>query len=160
MKTLKELLVHGLEELYRGETQLIQVLPSLRNTATEKELRSVFEDYIKIKEDQRKSLDVIYQRLGVTTGKGYSPVIDEMIAEIRELLRENTPNDIQDIRLIDSVTKITHYQIAAYTCCVRYAIELDHIETARKLQLMLDDEYAMNTLLGHVAEDRLMGQLA
>lgn len=160
MKTLKELLVHGLEELYRGETQLIKILPALRNSATERDLKSIFEDHIKIKEDQRNNLDSIYQRLGVTSGKGYSPVIDMMITEIHEILREKAPDRIQDIRLIDAATKITQYQIAGYTCCVRYAKELDHIETARKLQRMLDEEYAMNTLLEHVAEDRLMDQLA
>ncbi len=160
MRTLEDLFLHGLKELYYGESQLLEALPSLRDAARKKSLKEVFEMHLREKQSQRNRLERIYKKLGISSSGVTSPGMQGMIAELHHILQEADPDEVQDARLIGAAKKIAHYEIAGYSNCVRYAKKLQHIETARKLQETLDEAYARNTLLDQVAEDRLLDQVA
>lgn len=160
MKTLKELLIHELEVLYDSEGQLLQAIPELRDSAHEQSLKKIFDQLLTETQAQRERLEVIYKRLGIQIKGIPSQVMRGMIGEIRAWLREEDTDEVHDARLIDAAKRIAYYEIAGYSSCVRYAKELQHIETARKLQETLDEEYAINSMLDEVAENTISGQVA
>ena len=149
---LEELLQDELKDLYSAENQIIKALPKMAKAATSPELRRAFERHLEETRRQVERLDEIGAELDIKmTGKKCKGM-EGLIAEGKELLEEDLPEDAIDAGLIGAAQKVEHYEIAAYGTARTHAELLGYRRVAKLLQQTLNEEGATDKKLTQLAE--------
>jgi ferritin-like metal-binding protein YciE len=65
LKSLDDLLVHELQDIYHAEGQILKALPRMIKAASHPELQAAFEEHLEQTEGQVERLDQAFKLLGV-----------------------------------------------------------------------------------------------
>ena len=87
-KSLQDLFVHLLKDMYYAEKQILKTLPKMAKKADSKELRQAFEHHLKETEGQVERLEQIFEFLGKSPRGKTCPAIDGIIEEAEEVMKE------------------------------------------------------------------------
>lgn len=153
MKTLRDLLVHQIQDLHSGETQIIEALPRMVEAARDEELIEALKDHLQETKEQRSRLKELADSLGCEAEGEKCQGIEGIIAEGRSVvLEESEEDDVQDAAIITACQRIEHYEMAGYGSARTYARMLDETEVANALQEILDQEQNADERLTRIAE--------
>lgn len=140
LKTLKDLYIVQLRDLYSAETQLVQALPKMAAAATDLQLRQGFERHLDQTMVQAQRLESLLKDLGEEPGGHTCKAMQGLIAEGEEMIREDATSAVKDAGLIAAAQRVEHYEIAGYGTVVRYAEVLQMAEHARTLRTSEQEE--------------------
>jgi ferritin-like metal-binding protein YciE len=161
MKTLSDLFLHELKDLYSAEKQLTKALPKMAKAATNDDLREAFQSHLEETEGHVQRLEEIFERLDVNPRGAKCKAMEGLIEEGQELLEEDMEDDVKDAALICAAQRVEHYEIAGYGGARTFAERLGNDEAAKLLQQTLDEEGAADKKLtkisGTVNEAALSG---
>ena len=86
--TMDDLLLHGLQDIYYAENQIVKSLPKLIDKATNRDLTKGLNDHLEETENQIGRLDQVFKMLGQKPKGVKCPAIDGLIAEADDLAGE------------------------------------------------------------------------
>jgi len=145
-KTLQDLFVDELKDVYNAEKQILQALPKMAKTAGSPDLRRAFENHLKQTEGQVARLERIFEQLGVSSGRKKCKGMEGVLAEGAEIMEEEGEPTVIDAGMISAAQRVEHYEMAAYGCLQTYAT---------LLQETLREEEEADRLLSELAEGGL-----
>jgi ferritin-like metal-binding protein YciE len=153
LKSLNDLLVQEVRDIYSAEKQLTKALPKLAKAATNPELSAAFEKHLEETQQQIELLDQVFGELGVAPRAKFCKGMEGLIAEGDELLEEKEKADPAtfDAALIASAQKVEHYEIASYGTMRTYAEQLGLNKAAQLLERILEQESMTNENLTKLA---------
>ncbi len=140
MKSLKDLYVAELKDLYSAENQLLKALPKMAKAATAEPLTKAFTAHLAQTKVQVERLDTIFDALGVSHRGTKCKAMEGLIKEGSELMQEDAEPEVMDAALIAAAQRVEHYEIAGYGCVRTYAELLGDKSAAKLLQRTLDEE--------------------
>ena len=152
MKTLEDLLVEQLKDLYSAENQLVKALPKMAKAATNADLRAGFEEHLEQTRGHVERLEQICEQLGVTPKGKKCAAMEGLVEEGKELLEEDAGPSVLDAGLIAAAQKVEHYEIASYGSARTWAELLGLEDAVELLQQTLDEEKATDEKLTQLAE--------
>lgn len=152
MRSLQDLFVHELRDIYSAETQLTKALPKMAKTASTDELRSAFELHLEETQNHVTRLDEVFQMLGVSPRGPKCKGMEGLIEEGNDLMKEKSEPMVSDAGLITSAQRVEHYEIAAYGGVRTFAQMLGLTDAAQLLQQTLDEEKRADEKLTTIAE--------
>lgn len=153
IKTLHELFLEQLKDLYSAETQLTEALPELAETAHAQELKNGFETHLEETMEHIRRIEHIFRDLGEGDPTGRTcKGMKGLIKEARETISENATPEVKDVALIAEAQRLEHYEIAGYSTVRTYAQLMGYEGAARLLQTTLDEENATDNQLSIAAE--------
>jgi ferritin-like metal-binding protein YciE len=152
LKSLDDLLVHELQDIYNAEGQITKALPKMIKAANHPELRAAFEEHLQQTEGQIERLDRVFELLGVPAKGKKCEGMAGIIAEGQKALEENASPDVLDAALIAAAQKVEHYEIASYGCVATYAEMLGYDQVHELLGQNLDEEETTDERLSDLAE--------
>ncbi|TYP97576.1 ferritin-like metal-binding protein YciE [Tenacibaculum adriaticum] len=155
MKTLQDLFEHEVKDLYSAEKQLVEALPKMVKTATDKKLQKAFTDHLEETKKQFETVHAICDELDINPTSTKCKAMEGLIEECDGMIKEDAVSDVKDAGLIACAQRIEHYEISGYGTAVRYAKELGHKSIATKLQEILNQEYDADGLLDKIAKSRI-----
>jgi len=151
MKTLSDLLIHELKDLYSAEKQLTKALPKLVKAATNENLKQALEDHLDETERQVERLDEIFGQLDASPRGPKCAAMEGLVEEGKKILEEEMDDDVRDAAIIAAAQRVEHYEIAGYGCARTFAQQLGHDKVAAMLQETLDEEKAADEKLTEIA---------
>jgi len=151
MRTLQDLFVHEIKDLYSAEKQLLKALPKMAKAATNEELRTGFETHLAETEEHVNRLEAIMEALEIPNRGPKCKAMEGLLEEGQEVLDAEMEDDVRDAALIAAAQRVEHYEIAGYGCARTFAEQLGHGESARRLQETLDEEKATDEKLTQIA---------
>jgi ferritin-like metal-binding protein YciE len=155
MKSLKDLYVDELKDLYNAEKQIIAALPKMAKAATTPELKAAFEEHLEVTRNQVQRLDQVFQELGTKgTGK-VCKAMEGLVQEAKDLMEEDAEPMVMDAALIASAQRIEHYEIAGYGCVRTYARMLGFTNAEQLLNETLQEEGDTDQKLTMLAETHI-----
>lgn len=152
LKTLRDLYVEQLKDLYSAETQLVKALPKMERAAAAPELKQAFQGHLAETERQVERLEQIFEGLGEKPGGHTCKGMQGLIAEGEEMIKMKGDPAAIDAGLIAAAQRVEHYEIAGYGCVRTYADLLGEQQGAKLLQQTLDEEGKTDKLLTRIAE--------
>ena len=153
LESLRELLVHELQDLYDAEKQLVKALPKMAKAASFPELRKGFEQHLEQTKTQVDRIEKAFQILGEDVKAKKCKGMAGLVKEGEELIKkENADDATRDAGLIAAAQRVEHYEIAAYGTARTYANTLGEEDVAELLQTTLDEEAETDKKLTQVAE--------
>jgi len=155
IKTMDDLFVHTLRDIYYAENQILKALPDMIEKATNRELTQGFKQHLEETKNHVVRLDQVF-RLHGTQAKGVDcPAIDGIIEEADEIAGEVDDKDVLDAALIAAAQAVEHYEITRYGTLVTWARQLGRDDCAVLLQKTLDEEKATDKKLTTLAESKV-----
>jgi ferritin-like metal-binding protein YciE len=156
VKSLHELYVSELRDLYSAETQLIKALPKMVDAATSPSLQSALEEHLAVTEEQRSRLEEIFKELDESPKGKKCKGMEGLIAEAQDVLDETDGEGaVQDAGIIAAAQRVEHYEIAAYGTARTFAHRLGYQTAADLLQQTLDEEGEADKTLTEIAESEI-----
>lgn len=155
IKTMDDLFVHTLQDIYYAENQITKALPKMADMATNEMLRAGFEQHLQETETHIRNLEEVFALLGMEPKGVNCPAIDGIIEESNEIASEVDDKNVLDAALIAAAQAVEHYEITRYGTLITWAQELGHSDCVAALQRNLDDEKATDHKLTALAESRV-----
>ncbi len=161
MKTLKDLFMHQLRDIYYAEKQILKALPEMAKQADSDQLRKAFEDHLEETKGQKDRLEQVFKLLDTEPKGETCPAIDGIIKEHKEIASETDDADALDAAMIANAQAVEHYEITRYGTLIAWADQLGlPAEVKSLLQQTLDQEYNADSSLSQLAESKLNKQAA
>jgi ferritin-like metal-binding protein YciE len=151
IQTMDDLLLHGLQDIYYAENQIVKALPKLIDKSTNRELTKGLKDHLEETKNQITRLDQVFAKLGEKPKGVKCPAIDGLIAEADELAGEVSDKDVLDAGIVGSAQSVEHYEIARYGTLIAWSEAVGHDDITRLLTTNLNEEKAADKKLSGVA---------
>jgi ferritin-like metal-binding protein YciE len=155
IKTLDDLFVHQLQDIYYAEKQLVKTLPKMADKATDKQLKQGFLTHLDETKTHVQRLEQVFKLHGAEVKAVNCPAIDGIINEADEVTGEVADKSVLDAALINAAQAAEHYEIARYGSLIAWAKQLGRTDCASILQKTLDEERATDKKLTTLAEGRV-----
>jgi ferritin-like metal-binding protein YciE len=155
LKTLKDLYVDELKDLYSAEQQILKALPKMAHAATNQSLKDAFNRHLQVTEEQVRRLEGIFDKLGASPRGKKCKGIEGLIDESKEFISESAEPAVKDAGLISQAQRIEHYEMAGYGSVRTYAQTLGFNDAANALQQTLNEEGDADHKLTQLAESMI-----
>jgi ferritin-like metal-binding protein YciE len=155
IKTLDDLFVHALQDIYYAENQIIEALPKMIEKATDPELKQGFETHLRETEGQIKRLERVFEMHGQEPKQVDCPAIDGIIKEANEVAGDVDDKNVLDAALIAAAQAVEHYEITRYGTLIAWAKQLGRPDCADVLAETLAEEKATDEKLTNMAEIKI-----
>ena len=155
IKTLDDLFVHQLQDIYYAENQITKALPKMIGKTTNPELRGGFETHLRETENHVRRLEQVFKMHGHEPKAVDCPAIDGIIKEANEVAGDVSDKEVLDAALLASAQAVEHYEITRYGTLITWAKQLGRQDCASVLQQTLDEEKATDKKLTALAESRI-----
>ena len=152
VRSLDELLLHALDELYEAERQLVPTLQRMAVQATNPELKKAFETHSLETSGHVDRLHRVFRAIGARPKRrGTAEGLAGIVADAEQLLKRKVDLDVRDAWLIATAQRIEHVEISAYGTARTYAQMLAFEHAAQLLQETLEEERATDEKLTRLA---------
>lgn len=151
MKTLKDLFLDELADMYDAEQRIMKALPKLAKAATCDDLKAAFQSHLKQTEGHVKKLQQVFQSFQKKAkGKKCEATVG-LLEEGEEIATEFKDSPAINAALIAAAQKVEHYEMASYGCLLEWAGLLKNKTAADLVQQILNEETATNQSLTNLA---------
>lgn len=160
IKSLDDLFVHTLRDIYYAEKEIANALPGMIDKATNPALKQGFEKHLRETEGHIERVEEVFELHGVKAKAVNCPAIDGILEEANEVAGDIDDKQVLDAALIAAAQAVEHYEITRYGTLVAWANELGRSDCAAVLKKNLDEEKATDKKLTEMAESRVNLQAA
>jgi len=155
IKTMNDLFVHQLKDIYYAEKRIVGALPKMIEKSNSAELRGAFEAHLAETKNHVMRVEQVFQMHGVAAESVTCPAIDGIIKEADEVAGEVGDKTVLDAALIAAAQTVEHHEIARYGTLIAWAKELGRDDCASILKQNLAEESAADKKLTDIAETRV-----
>lgn len=155
IKTLNDLFVHTLQDIYYAEKQIEKTLPKMVDKAGSPELKQGFERHLEETRGQIARLEKVFEMHGESPKTVTCPAINGIIKEAEEIAGDVADQDVLDAALTAAAQAVEHYEISRYGALAAWARELGRNDCAELLHQTLEEERATDDKLTRIAEERV-----
>jgi ferritin-like metal-binding protein YciE len=152
VKTLNDLFLDGLKDIYYAEKQILRALPKMAKAAESDELRRAFETHKEETQGQIERLDQVFEMLEKRASGKTCEAIVGIIDEGKEIMEEYGESDALDAGIVSSAQAIEHYEICRYGTLRTWAQSLGMNDAAKLLEQTLEEEKKTDALLTELAQ--------
>ena len=152
VKTLRELCLHELEDLYDAEKRIVKALPKMAEAAASSDLRKALEHHLQQTKGHVQRLETVFENMSEKpkgkTCDGIKGIIDEGEDTLSDV--ENDP--VRDAAIIAAAQRVEHYEMAVYGSVRTWMKQLGETASEGLLQQTLDEEKEADKTLTTIAE--------
>jgi ferritin-like metal-binding protein YciE len=155
IKTLNDLFVHTLQDIYYAEQKITKALPKMIAKVSDQQLQSAFLTHLAETEHHIERVEQVFQMHGEPVKATTCPAIDGIVAEAEEIMKDASDPEVLDAAALASAQAVEHYEITRYGTLIAWARELGRNDSASVLQQNLDEEKVTDQKLTQIAEARV-----
>ncbi|HBK45734.1 MAG TPA: hypothetical protein DDZ67_04725 [Xanthomonadaceae bacterium] len=152
IKTLEDLFIHELSDIYSAEKQLTRALPRLARASTNPELAAAFESHLEETNGQIERIDQVVEILGTRLKRIKCAAMEGLVEEGKDVIDTVEEGPLRDAALIGGAQKVEHYEIAAYGTLAALAKQLGYTDALPLLLATLEEEKATDEKLTLLAK--------
>ncbi|WP_376958716.1 ferritin-like domain-containing protein [Azospirillum sp. A26] len=150
-KTMQDLLIEDLRDIYHAEKQIAKALPKMAKAASSDKLRQAFETHLEQTHGQIERLQQVFEEMDTRPRGKHCDAMEGLISEAQEILEMGLAPEVQDAALIAAAQKVEHYEIASYGTLHAFATACGLDRVAQLLDETLQEEKDTDTLLNKLA---------
>lgn len=150
-KTLTDLFLNTLRDVYYAEKQIYKSLPKMAKAANDGQLRAAFEKHHGETEGQIGRLEQIFESLGKPPRGKKCDAIEGILDEGTEIMEEYENAPALDAGLLAAAQAVEHYEISRYGALKTWAAALGHKDAVKLLDETLAEEKKTDEVLTKLA---------
>jgi ferritin-like metal-binding protein YciE len=129
IKTMEDLFLHQLEDIYYAEQQLTKAIPKMAEMATNADLKAGLKSHVIDTQNQIERLDKVFAKLGQQPKGTDCPAIDGLIKEANATAGEVEDKAVLDAAIVANSQAVEHYEMSRYGTLIHRPIKA-HYEAA------------------------------
>lgn len=153
MKTLQNLFLDQLADIYYAEKQLVKALPKIARAATHESLRTAIEDHLEETEGHVRMVESVFAAFGETPEARKCQAIVGILKEGDEMIAEYDGSPALDAAIVAAAQKVEHYEITTYGSLLEWATQLENPDAVTTLEIILEEEKAADIGLTKLARE-------
>ena len=146
-KTLDDLFLDTLKDIYYAEKQIVRALPKMSKAASSPDLKAGFDKHLKETEGHVERLEQIFDIIGQPARGKTCEAILGILEEGKEIMDEFKGAPALDAGLISAAQAVEHYEIARYGTLKAWARQLGKNDVVRLLEATEKEEIATDQTL-------------
>lgn len=151
-KTLDDLFLDTLKDIYYAERKIVKALPKMARAASSADLKTAFEKHKDETEGHIERLQQVFEIIGKRAQGKTCPAIEGIIEEGEELIEEFKGTPALDAGLISAAQAVEHYEITRYGTLKRWAEVLGMKDAVKLLDQTLAEETKTDEALTGLAD--------
>ena len=151
-KTLEDLFLDTLKDIYYAEKQIYKSLPKMAKSASSAQLQAAFEKHHDETEQQIARLEQIFELLNKPARGKKCDAIEGILDEGKEIMEEYQGEPALDAGLLAAAQAVEHYEISRYGTLKAWANKLGYDEAEKLLDQTLGEEKKTDDALSKLAE--------
>jgi ferritin-like metal-binding protein YciE len=160
LKTLDDLFLDTLKDIYYAEKQIYKSLPKMANAANSDQLRAAFEKHHDETEQQIARLEQVFELLEKPARGKKCDAIEGILDEGKEVMEEYKGEVALDAGLLAAAQAVEHYEISRYGTLKSWAAKLGYREAVKLLDQTLTEEKKTDDALTKLAETEVNSEAA
>jgi ferritin-like metal-binding protein YciE len=153
--SMDDLFVHGLQDIYYAENQILKSLPTMIEKAANGELKKGLQKHLGETRKQVQRLEQVFRMQGKEPQGASCPAIDGILEEGDDVMGEVEDKDVLDAAMIAAAQAVEHYEITRYGALIAWAKQLGRRDCAAVLGQNLAEEKATDRKLSAMAQRRV-----
>lgn len=150
-KTLDDLFLDTLKDIYYAEKQITKALPKMARAAQSPELKAGFEQHLEETEGHVERLEQVFELIGKPARGKTCEAILGIIEEGKTIMDEFKGTPALDAGLVSAAQAVEHYEIARYGTLKTWAGQMGLKDAVALLDATLQEEVATDEKLSKVA---------
>lgn len=150
-KTLAELFLWQLKDVYGAEQQILKALPKMAEKANSAELRKAFETHEEETKGHVQRLNKVFEALDMKPAGEKCAALQGIVDEAEEVMSDAKDPAVLDAGMIGAAQAVEHYEIARYGTLIAWAEELGKKEIVSLLEQTLKEEKKADEILSRIA---------
>jgi ferritin-like metal-binding protein YciE len=155
IKSLDDLFVHTLGDVYYAEQQITKALPKMIAKVQDAQLQRALQSHLAETRHQIERLEQVFRMHGTPAKAVTCPAIDGIIDEAQDIACDIEDPQVLDAALLAAAQAVEHYEITRYGTLVAWAKQLGREDCAGILHQILDQEKATDQKLNRIAESKI-----
>jgi len=151
-KTLSDLFLAQLKDIYYAEKKSFRTLPKMVKAAQVPELKQAFTAHREETQGQIERLEQLFEMVGKRPQTKPCEAIDGIVAEGEETIEDFGESAAIDTGLVAAGQAVEHYEMARYGALIAWAGQLGMSEAAALLNQTLQEEMKAERLLTQIAK--------
>ena len=151
-KTLDDLFLDTLKDIYYAEKQIVKALPKMSKAAQSEDLKMGFEQHADESEVHIERLEQVFEALGKPARGKTCEAILGILEEGKSIMDEFKGTQALDAGLISAAQAVEHYEIARYGTLKAWAQQLGKSDLVKLLDQTLQEEMATDKKLTQLGE--------
>jgi ferritin-like metal-binding protein YciE len=152
MKSLNDLFLHFLKDMYYAEQQTMRSLPQMVAAAQGEALKKALDAQAQATRNHVAQLEKVFEAVGKRPEGATCEALLGMVKEAEDLLKETgQAGPVQDAGVIASLQAMHHYAIARYGALLAWATQAGQQAAVTTLRQMLDSAKQADEALNQIA---------
>jgi ferritin-like metal-binding protein YciE len=153
-KTLNDLFLAQLKDIYYAEKKIFRTLPKMVKAAQVPELKQAFTTHREETQGQIERLEQVFEMIGKRPQAKPCEAINGIVAEGEETIEDFGQSAAIDTGLVAAGQAVEHYEMARYGALAAWAGQLGMPEAAALLNQTLQEEMKAERLLTQIAKSK------
>jgi ferritin-like metal-binding protein YciE len=152
LKSLHDLYIEELRDLYHAEKQILKALPKVIENTKSSELSTALSNHLEETKGHVTRLEQVFQLHNLEAKAETCEGMKGILSEGEDILGHDENLDVRDAGIVAGCQKVEHYEIASYGSVRTWAEQMGHKQSARLLQQTLDEEKRADQKLTEIAQ--------
>ena len=152
LDSLRKLYFDQLQQLHSAETQIIEALPKMIQSATEPQLKNALQTHLQETKGHVARLEQILNEAKGSVDSKKSKGMAALLTEGEDVIKDAADQSVRDAGIIAAAQKVEHYEIAAYGTVRNFAEILAKDSDASLLDQTLEEEKHADSILTGISD--------
>jgi ferritin-like metal-binding protein YciE len=158
MKTMDDLFLAFLQDIYYAERQILKALPKMVKAAESPELREALTEHREETQHQVERLQQVFDHIGKRARAATCEALNGIIEEGDEVVEQFEKGPVRDSGILANAQAVEHYEMCRYGTMVAWAKSAGKQEIVNLLEETLAEEKKADKLLNEIANKSLNPQ--
>jgi ferritin-like metal-binding protein YciE len=149
-KTLNDLFLEQLKDIYFAEKQIYRILPKMANAAKISQLKEAFTAHREQTQEHIARLEEVFETLGKQPQAKTCEAIKGIISEGEEAIDDFGESEVRDAGLVAAGHAVEQYEMARYGALIAWAKQMNMTDAAALLSQTLQEEIKADQLLTQI----------
>ena len=152
IKTLDDLFVHTLQDIYYAEQHITKALPKMISKVSNPDLKQGLQDHLEQTRNQVTRVEQVFRMHNQPAKAVTCPAIAGILQEADEILGDAKDPEVLDAAAAAAAQAVEHYEIARYGALRSWAELVGLDDAADLLETTLSEDEDTDALLTDLAE--------
>ena len=152
MKTMNDLFLHFLQDIYYAEKAFARTAPRIMKAVQDEEVRAILKKAKDRAQEPIEALDRVFEAVGKRPRGKACEAMNGLLAECQEAIEEGEPGPVLDAALIACIQGVNTYQVTRYGSLLAFARQMGLDNAVTDLETLRDAARDDDQALSRVAE--------
>lgn len=152
MKTMNDLFVHFLQDIYYAEKAFAKTSSKIMKAVQNEEVREILKKAKDNPQEPIEALDRVFEAVDKRPRGKTCEAMNGLLAECQEAIEEGEPGPVLDAALIASIQGVKTYEITRYGSLLAFARQMGLEDAIKDLETLRDAARNDDQALSKIAE--------